>query len=192
MRGCWRWLHKTRIVVNEPAPWASPLGCGRYYTDVHPPDRGNTWIGLTRDALVVETLYEWSVLPSCGAVVVFGGTVRDHAEGRHGVTHLTYEAYDEMVEPQLARIVEEARRRWPGIGRIAVIHRIGRLELTDTSILVAVSAPHRSEAFDAARYALDAAKASVPIWKRESWADGDDWGTGATDLIDPADVGTPS
>ena len=117
----------------------------------------------------------WAERPYCGAVVLFTGTVRDHAEGRPGVTALEYEAYEEEVVPRLADIAGEARRRWPVLGRVAVLHRVGALDVGETSVLVAVSAPHRAEAFDAARFCIDTLKTTVPIWKRETWEGGSDW-----------------
>ena len=84
---------------------------------------------------------------------MFSGTVRDHAEGRPGVTALTYEAYAEEVEPRLAEIAARPPgERWPALGRLALLHRIGRLEVGECSVLVVASAPHRAEAFEAARY----------------------------------------
>jgi molybdopterin synthase catalytic subunit len=147
-----------------------------------PPLTGDDWLRLTGDELPVGAIYEWAVRSDCGAVVLFSGTVRDHADGREGVEHLTYEAYEEAVDARLAAIASEARDRWPAIGRIAMLHRIGRLEVEESSVVVAVSAPHRAEAFEAARYAIDALKASVPIWKHETWREGSAWGTGATPI----------
>lgn len=164
---------------------------------VFPPVDGDDWLGLTESALPIGSLYEWCVRPDCGAVVLFSGTVRDHAtdaEGqvRAGVGYLEYEAYEEMVVPKLREIADECRARWPGIGRVALVHRVGRLELGESSVVVAVSAPHRPEAFDAARFAIDALKVSVPVWKREEWADGSGWGTGASDLIAASEVASPA
>jgi molybdopterin synthase catalytic subunit len=133
------------------------------------------WVALTRERLPVHAALDWAVRPDCGAVVLFSGTVRDHSEGRPGVTSLEYEAYEEEVEPRLAAIIAEARHRWPAVGRIALLHRSGPLAVSETSVVVAVSAPHRDEAFAAARWAIDTLKATVPIWKRESWAQGEDW-----------------
>jgi molybdopterin synthase catalytic subunit len=158
---------------------------------VHPPGDGDNWLGLTDAELPIGAMYDWCVRPDCGAVVLFSGTVRDHAEGRTDVEHLEYEAYDEMVLPKLEEIVAETRSRWAGLGRIVLVHRIGRLELGESSVVVAVSAPHRPEAFAAARFAIDALKVSVPVWKREVWADGSDWGTNAADLVDASDVASP-
>jgi molybdopterin synthase catalytic subunit len=149
---------------------------------VLPPADGDDWFALSGDVLPVAVAYQWAVLPSCGAVVLFSGTVRDHAEGRSGVTHLTYEAYEEQVLGRFAEIGAEARRRWPSVGRVAILHRTGRLLLGESSVVVAVSAAHRSEAFEAARFGIDTLKASAPIWKRESWEDGEDWATGAQEI----------
>ena len=162
-----------------------------YDATVQPPAEGDDWLGLTDARLPIDSIYEWSVRPDCGAVVLFSGTVRDHAEGRTDVRFLDYEAYDEMVVPKLDEIVAETRARWPEVGRIALVHRVGRLELGESSVVAAVSAPHRPQAFDAARFAIDALKVSVPVWKREVWEGGADWGTNAAELVDATEVASP-
>jgi molybdopterin synthase catalytic subunit len=134
--------------------------------------------------LPVAEVSTWVVQPNCGAVVTFTGTARDHSDDRVEVSELEYEAYEEEVEPRLRTIAEEARRRWPAVGRIAMVHRTGRLSLGEAAVVVAVSAPHRDEAFDAARYCIDTLKTTVPIWKRERWRDGDDWGLDAHPIDD--------
>ena len=154
-------------------------------------DANETLIQLTSDKLEVGATYDWAVSPRCGAVVVFSGTVRDHADGRDDVTALHYEAYETEAVAKLSIIAAEMRSKWPQLGRIALIHRVGTLGLGESSVLVVVSAPHRPEAFAAARFGIDALKATVPIWKREKWAGGDDWGTAAHDLIDIKDVVAP-
>jgi molybdopterin synthase catalytic subunit len=159
---------------------------------VQAPGTGETWIGVTDDALSVGAAYDWCVLPSCGAVVVFSGTVRDHAEGREGVDHLTYEAYEEQAVAKMGELVDELRRRWPMVGRVVLLHRTGRLELGESSVLVVVSSPHRPEAFEAARFGIDALKASVPIWKHEVWDGGEDWALGAQQLVEASAVPTAS
>lgn len=151
---------------------------------------GDRWIFLTHDELPIAEMYAWAVLPRCGAVVLFSGTIRDHADGREGVTHLEYEAYEEQVVPIFEEIEAEVRRRWPDTGRVAIGHRIGRMDLGESSVVVVVSAPHRGESFEAARYAIDALKASAPIWKHETWSEGSDWGTGAHEITHPSSVGT--
>ena len=165
-------------------------GPARYDHGVLTSRTDDHWFALTSDVLSIGEAYDWAVRPECGAVVVFSGTVRDHAEEagvrRDGVTHLVYEAYDEQVLPRFAAIVDEMRVRWPDLGRVVIWHRVGRLELGDSSVVVAVSAPHRPDAFTAARFAIDAVKSAAPIWKLEEWSGGRDWGTGAT-LITSAD-----
>jgi len=140
-----------------------------------PPRTNDDWVGLTAEPIPVGRAVAWAERPYCGAVVLFTGTVRDHAEGRPGVSELEYEAYEEEVVPRLSAIAAEARRRCDSLGRIAVLHRVGPLSVGDTSVLIAVSAPHRGEAFDAARFCIDTLKTTVPIWKRETWEGGSDW-----------------
>jgi molybdopterin synthase catalytic subunit len=157
---------------------------GRYDAFVQVPSSGDTWCGLTTEPLPVGAVYDWCVQPNCGAVVLFSGTVRDHAADstgafRDGVEHLIYEAYEEQVIPTFETIASEARSTWPSLGRIVLLHRVGKLELGDSSVLVAVSSPHRPEAFEAARFGIDALKRSAPIWKQESWEGGQDWGLGS-------------
>ena len=149
-----------------------------------PPDATDTWVALTHDELPVGAMYDWCVQPNCGAVVVFSGTVRDHAEHRTDVTELEYEAYEEQVEPRLDAIAEEIRRRWPDVGRVALVHRVGSLAVGESSVVVAVSSPHRPEAFEAARFGIDTLKATTPIWKREVWSGGEDWGLASQDVTD--------
>jgi molybdopterin synthase catalytic subunit len=112
--------------------------------------------------------------PSCGAIAMFLGTVRDHSDGKAGVTHLEYEAYDDVVEHKIAEIVAEARDRWR-VERVAVIHRVGSLDVGEVSVAVAVGSGHRNEAFLAARYVIDELKVRVPIWKKEHWPGGAEW-----------------
>ncbi len=123
----------------------------------------------------MDEVSQWAVRSDCGAVVVFTGTVRDHAEGRPGVSSLEYEAYTELVEPRLAAVADAARTRWPDLGRLALLHRIGLLEVEEAAVVVAAGAPHRDVAFDGARFCIDTLKESVPIWKKETWAGGQDW-----------------
>jgi molybdopterin synthase catalytic subunit len=149
---------------------------------VRGPDGSDDWVALGTDPLPVERALMWSVMPGCGAQVLFSGTVRDHADGRTDVTHLEYEAYAEQVEPKLARIAAQARQSWHSLGRIALLHRTGGLEVGECSVVVVVSSPHRPEAFEAARWCIDTLKATVPIWKRETWSGGVDWSNDAHDV----------
>lgn len=108
-----------------------------------------------------------------GGVVTFVGAVRDRARGR-AIRHLEYEAYPEMAVAEMERICEAASRRWPGV-RVAIAHRVGHLEVGDLAVVVVAAAPHRAEAFDACRFAIDTLKQSVPIWKKEVATDGAYW-----------------
>lgn len=153
-----------------------------------PPSAGDDWLAVTSRPLPVAAAYEWAVLPRCGAVVLFAGTVRDHAEGRPGVSSLEYEAFEEQAVPRLAAIAREARTRWPALGRLVLLHRTGPLGLGECSVVVVASAPHRPEAFAAARFGIDAIKATVPIWKRETWEGGSDWSLDARELAEVSEV----
>lgn len=113
-----------------------------------------------------------------GATVLFLGTVRDHSDGKEGVTHLEYEVYVERVEHEIRRIVDEAAGRWP-ILAAAVEHRSGRVDVGEVSVAVAVACAHRAEAFDAARYVIEELKSSAPIWKKEFWPGGAEWSKGS-------------
>lgn len=147
------------------------------------------WIACTDEPLPVSDAMAWAVMAHCGAVVSFVGTVRDHAEGRADVIAVEYEAYREQVEPKLAAIAGSARQRWSDLGRLALVHRVGRLAVGDASVLVVASTPHRAEAFAAAQFCIDTLKRTVPIWKREHWAGGSDWGTGAQPIAAIAEIG---
>lgn len=131
------------------------------------------YVQITREPLDRAGLIQRVAHPSAGALVVFDGVVRDHARG-HAVQYLEYEAYVEMAEPQMLAIAHAARERWPNV-RIAVAHRLGRLEIGEASVIIAVASPHRSAAFDACRYVIDTLKATVPIWKKEVGPDGAEW-----------------
>ena len=125
---------------------------------------------LTTEPIDHHALTEQVRRPHCGAVVTFLGTVRDLTEGRV-TTALDYEAYLGMAESKLAEIEQETRSRWP-VGEIVMVHRLGHLEVGEVSVAVAVSCPHRGQAFEACRHAINRLKESVPIWKKESWSDG--------------------
>jgi molybdopterin synthase catalytic subunit len=116
--------------------------------------------------------------PASGATVVFLGTVRDHSEGKEGVTHLEYEVFAERVEPEIAKIVAEATDKWPLLA-VAVEHRSGTVGLGEASVGVAVSSAHRADAFDSARYVIDELKIRAPIWKKEFWPGGAEWSPGS-------------
>lgn len=123
---------------------------------------------LDRDALVAAVSHA-----SVGGIVVFEGVVRDNARGKQ-VRYLEYDVYPEMAVQQIREIVAEAERRW-GVERVAVAHRVGKLEIGEASVIIVVASPHRGEAFDACRYIIDTLKTTVPIWKKEVATNGEEW-----------------
>jgi len=127
-------------------------------------------IALTHEPLDPTGLLAQVSSPAAGAVVLFLGTTRELTAGRRTAS-LDYECYPQMAEKKLAELEAEARRRWP-IVECAIVHRLGHLELGEASIAIAVSSPHRADAFAAGQWLIDTIKEVVPIWKRENWADG--------------------
>ena len=112
--------------------------------------------------------------PGAGGIVLFSGVVR-HESGGRPVKFLEYEAHASMAEAKMREIGESIRARWPGVKRVAILHRLGRLEIGESSVLIAVSAAHRQDAFEACRHAIDTLKRTVPVWKKEHFEDGEIW-----------------
>ncbi len=133
-----------------------------------------TMIQLTHETIDFASLTESVRSQAAGAVVLFLGTVREMTSGRQTIA-LDYEAFPEMAEAKFEELIAEARGKWP-IVNAAIVHRLGRLELGDVSVAVAVSTPHRQQAFEAGKFLIDRLKEVVPIWKKENWSDGSsDW-----------------
>jgi molybdopterin synthase catalytic subunit len=128
---------------------------------------------ISEEALDEEEVAARVEGPDAGGVVSFVGRVRDHARG-HSIEHLEYEAYPAMAEREMEKIVDEAAEKWPGT-RVAIAHRVGRLEIGDAAVVVVAASAHRAEAFEACRFAIDTLKVTVPIWKREVATDGAYW-----------------
>ena len=128
---------------------------------------------ITEDEITAQMVIEAVEHPAAGAIATFLGTVRDHSQGKR-VLYLEYDAYPAMAEKTLRQIGEEIGERW-GLYRVAIVHRVGRLEIGEASVAIAVAAPHRAEAFEACRYAIDRLKEIVPIWKKEVWEGGEYW-----------------
>jgi molybdopterin synthase catalytic subunit/molybdopterin converting factor small subunit len=133
-------------------------------------------VRITRDRIDCESVVEHLKRPPDGAVVVFDGVVRDNTRGRRTL-YLDYEAYESMAIKQMESLAMEARERFEVRG-VSIIHRLGRLEIGETSVLIAVAAAHRGAAFDACRWIIDTLKKTVPIWKKEYFEDGAVWADG--------------
>ncbi|MFQ5745083.1 MAG: molybdenum cofactor biosynthesis protein MoaE [Acidobacteriota bacterium] len=130
-------------------------------------------IKVTEDPVSASKLCELVIRPDAGAVVTFEGRVRDHS-GERPTDYLEYEAYAAMAERLFGAIAQAARERWP-IRAMAIHHRVGRLEIGEVSVAIAVSSGHRDAAFAACRFAIDELKLNAPIWKKEVGADGSFW-----------------
>ncbi|NEU30872.1 molybdenum cofactor biosynthesis protein MoaE [bacterium LRH843] len=128
---------------------------------------------ITVEAISIESVIEKVVHPHAGAINTFIGTVRELTHGKKTL-YLTYEAYEKMAVKQLARIGEEIDQKWSN-ARVAITHRIGRLDISDIAVVIAVSTPHRADSYEASRYAIERIKEIVPIWKKEHWEDGEFW-----------------
>ncbi len=162
----------TAVAVNDSIHAADhPLTEGDQVALLAPVS-GGEMLELVRDPIRVDALLEAVRHPGAGAVVLFLGIVREHSRGRD-VDHLEYEAYEALARSEIARIAAQAVQRW-GV-RIAIVHRLGALAIGEISVAIAIAAPHRRDAFDAGRFAIDTLKQTVPIWKKEVWADGAEW-----------------
>lgn len=165
-----------RLLVSlneERAPFETQLGEGDEVALLPPVSGGSgrAWIDaqpLSMDALLAEVSG-----PSMGGVVTFTGVVRNQARGAE-IDHLEYEAYAPMAERELRKIHDAVGARWPAV-RIAIAHRVGRLAIGEAAVMIAAAAPHRAEAFEACRFAIDTLKKSVPIWKKEFATSGAYW-----------------
>jgi molybdopterin synthase catalytic subunit len=131
-------------------------------------------IRVTAEPLSADALADAVTVPEAGGVVVFLGVVRNNNAGRR-VVALEYEAHVPMAEAKMKEIGEAVYRRWPDVQQVAMAHRIGRLGIGEASVIIAVSAAHRQQAFEACHFAIDRLKETVPIWKREIFEDGAVW-----------------
>jgi molybdopterin converting factor subunit 1 len=171
-------------VNQEYAGWRAPLSTGDEVAFLPPVSGGqqaavaDDIFLLVRDPIQPREFVECLKAPEDGAVVVFDGFVRNNFNGQRTL-YLEYEAYEPMAYAKMREIGAQIREKFK-IHRLAIIHRLGRLGIGDTSVLIAVSAPHRTAAFDACRYAIDTLKRAVPIWKKEYFAGGAVWAEGET------------
>lgn len=146
------------------------------------------WVSVSPSPLSPNDLSAWAVRPDCGAVVTFCGTARTSSTTGHDIQALEYETSVELAEARIAEVVASARERWPEIGAVAVHHRVGVVALTAPAVVVAVSSPHRQEAFEAAQFCIDTVKRCVPMWKREMWEGGSAWSEEAQPIARVEDV----
>lgn len=170
-----------RLAVNqEYVPWESPLRPDDEIAIIPPvsggggaTDEAEPFVEVTTEPLSADHYQQRVVAPTCGAVALFVGVVREFT-GEKRTLSLKYEAYGEMAEREMTKIAREIQERWPG-ARVAIGHRIGELGIGEASVIVAVATPHRAAAFEAARFGIDTIKERVPIWKKEVWDDGETW-----------------
>jgi molybdopterin synthase catalytic subunit len=146
-------------------------------------------IELTRDVIPSSAIAREVRADEDGAVATFDGCVRNHSHGR-STLYLEYEAYESMALAKMREIAEHLHEHY-AIDRVAIVHRLGRLEIGETSVFIAVSSPHRAAAFDACRSAIDTLKKTIPIWKKEFFADGAVWADGEVPPA-PAAAETPA
>jgi MoaE-MoaD fusion protein len=179
------WLLRiARPAINlEYASWESALPADAEVAFI-PPVSGGAAAMLCDGKLDLALLLREVERPEAGGLATFSGVVRNNSRGRR-VLHLDYDAYRPMAEKKLQELVCEVEQRWDC--RIAIRHRLGRLEIGEASVMIAVSSAHRATAFEACRYAIDTLKITVPIWKKEAWEGGEVWieGEGESRIIAP-------
>ncbi len=160
-------------VAFEVVPLETVLRDGDEVAFLPPVSGGGGACWLSDQPLDVEDAVRRVNGPGMGGIVTFVGAVRDHARGRE-IQHLEYEAYPEMAEREMQKIVDAAAERWPGTA-VSIGHRAGHLEVGEVAVVIAAASPHRAEAFEACRFAIDTLKQTVPIWKKEVATDGEYW-----------------
>lgn len=175
------------ISVNQEfAGWDTPVkegdelaffppvsGGGVTVEETYPACETGDVVQIVRDPIRLQVLVEQLQQPHDGAVVVFDGIVRNNTQGRKTL-YLLYEAYEPMALKRMQEIEEDVRRRWP-IDRVGIVHRLGRLEIGEASVVIVVASAHRRMAFEACQHAIDRLKKTVPIWKKEFFEDGEVW-----------------
>lgn len=158
---------ETRLSDGDEVAFFPPVSGGTGRSDDH--------FAVTFEPISLDEIATKVIKPETGAVAVFGGTVRNESVGK-AVEHLEYEAYTEMALAKLRQVAEEARQQWPKIVDIAIVQRIGHLEVGEQAVIVAVSTPHRYDGcFEACAFAINRLKEIVPIWKKEVGPDGTEW-----------------
>jgi molybdopterin converting factor subunit 1 len=167
-----------RTIISVNREFATPdslLGDGDEVAIFPPVSGGADSFRVTFDLITLDEVAGMVIRPHIGAVATFAGVVRNVTEGKE-VAYLEYEAYEEMALAKLRQVADEARARWPSIVEVAIVQRIGHLEVGDVTVVIAVSSGHRDEGcFEACRYAIDRLKQIVPIWKKEVGPTGEEW-----------------
>jgi MoaE-MoaD fusion protein len=178
-------------VNQEYAQWREPLSAGDEVAFLPPVSGGQQAaveqediFRIIREPIRPDEIVESLKAPADGALVSFDGFVRNNFKGQQTL-HLEYEAYEPMAYAKMREIGAAIREKFP-IHRLAIVHRLGRLEIGETSVFIAVSSPHRAAAFDACRYAIDTLKRTVPIWKKEFFVGGAVWAEGEQSSAPPA------
>jgi molybdopterin synthase catalytic subunit len=176
-------LPRIAVSVNAEYAQAGQVLCDGDEVGLLPPVSGGSGepgvqiaTYLTREPIPAELLVAAAKQGSDGAVVVFDGIVRDNTRGRRTL-HLDYEAYEAMAEKLMAELAAQAIERY-GVRGVLLVHRLGRLEIGETSVLIVVASAHRGAAFEACRWVIDTLKKTVPIWKKETFVDGAVWADG--------------
>jgi molybdopterin converting factor subunit 1 len=166
-------LH-TRVKEGDEVAIFPPVSGGQHLADkANPEDETGDVYRIVREPIRLEDLVGRLSRPEDGAIVTFAGIVRNNTRGRQTL-YLEYEGYEPMALGKMKEIGESLRQKW-GVDRVGMIHRLGRLEIGETSVAIVVTSAHRHVAFEACRYAIDTLKKVVPIWKREFFEDGDVW-----------------
>jgi molybdopterin synthase catalytic subunit len=156
-------------VGNPIVTYMNLVVTDRFATPIKP--KAEDSFAITFAPLSLEEVYAKAEAPANGAVVIMSGMVRNQTDGQP-VVALEYQAYEPMALRVFYQIAADIRQQWSGVNRVVIHHRVGRLHVGEISVLVAVGCPHRSEAFEACRYAIDTLKHNAPIWKKEHWEDG--------------------
>jgi MoaE-MoaD fusion protein len=169
-----------RFAVNEEyADLATPLKAGDEIAVIPPVAGGQGYVTLTRDKLNSATIVAGLADPACGAVVTFEGVVRQDGSADHSLIALEYSAYESMALQEMRRLRDAAINQF-AIQNAALVHRLGRMSIGETSVVIVVTAAHREDAFEACRWLIETLKRDVPIWKKEIWSQGEGTWVGAS------------
>jgi MoaE-MoaD fusion protein len=171
-------MRSAAVAVNQEYAGPEHMLCDGDEVAILPPVSGGAddLVQIVKEPIQTERIVNAVKSGGDGAVCVFDGIVRDNTRGR-ATLHLDYEAYEEMALRQMRMLREDAKERF-GVREVAIVHRLGRLQVGETSVLIAVASAHRGAAFDACRYVIDTLKKTIPIWKREQFVDGAVWADG--------------